>query len=122
MLRMIREKPPTIAGVDWLLQRHKVTLKKTMSRRRLKSAKPDYLDEYTVADRTTHEVLWYAHFHYSTSWTPAKAFISARLKTPAERRLGLAADTVNGLNAQQRLDYYRSEINLEQARRLFFNL
>ena len=122
MLRMIREKPPTIAGVDWLLQRHKVTLKKTMSRRRLKSARPDYLDEYTVADRTTHEVLWYAHFHYSTSWTPAKAFISARLKTPAERRLGLAADTVNGLNAQQRLDYYRSEINLEQARRLFFNL
>ncbi|WP_348749460.1 dermonecrotic toxin domain-containing protein [Pseudomonas rhodesiae] len=122
MQRMIREQAPTVAGVEWLLQRHKVTLKKTMSRRRLKSAKPDYLDEYTIADRTSHEVLWYAHFHYSTSWTPAKAFISARLKTPAERRLGLAADTLNGLNAQQRLDYYRSEINLEQARRLFFNL
>lgn len=122
MLRMIKDQPPTVAGVEWLQQRREITLYKTTSRRRLKGAKPDFLDEYTIVDHINDEVLWYAHFHYSTSWTPAKAFISARLKTPEERNLGAAADSLNRLNSQQRLDYYRSEINLEQARRLFFNL
>lgn len=120
--RMIIERPPTVEGVEWLLQRKEVTLKKTISRRRIKGVQEDYLDEYTIVDRSRHNVLWYAHFHYSASWTPPRTFISARLKTPAEHRMGAAADTVNGFNQQQRLDYYRSEINLEQARRLFFNL
>jgi hypothetical protein len=122
MLRMIKEQPPTIAAVEWLQQRREITLKKTVNRRRIKSINSDYLDEYTITDRVTRDVLWYAHFHYSTSWTPAKAFISARLKTPAQRNLGVDAEPLNGLDSQQRLDYYRSEINLQQARRLFFNL
>ena len=44
------------------------------------------------------------------------------MKTPAQRNLGVDAEPLNGLDSQQRLDYYRSEINLQQARRLFFNL
>ncbi|WGT26975.1 hypothetical protein [Pseudomonas marginalis] len=120
--RMIKERPPTIAGVEWLQQRREITLKKTKNRQRLESARPNYLDEYTITDRVTHDVLWYAQFHYSTSWTQAKTFIKARLKTPAQRNLGLATDTPYGLDSQELLDYYRSEINLEQARRLFFGL
>lgn len=92
---------------------------KTISRRRIKSARPDYLDEYTITDRSTHKVLWYAHFHYSTDWTTPRAFISARLKTPQEHSLGAAADTTKGLSSAQRVAFHRSE---SQASTLFFNL
>ena len=122
MRRMITLSPPTIRGLEWLKSRNEITIKKHLNRRKLKGVTPDYLDEYTIKDQQTHEVLWYAHFHYSTDWTPARAFLSARLKTPQEQARGEAADTPNELNEQQRADFYRSEISLEQARKLFFNL
>lgn len=118
--RALKLHPPTVPGVEWLKRYNVINIKKTVTRRRIKSATPDYLDEYTISDRVTQEVLWYAHFHYSTNWTPDKAFLSARLKTPAEHSLGAAADTPKGLNRAQTVAFYRSEISLEQARALFF--
>lgn len=118
--RTLRLRPPTVAGLEWLKRHNVIAIKKTAVRRRIKSTKPDYLDEYTISDRVTHEPLWYAHFHYSTHWTPDKAYLSARLKTPVEHSLGAAADTPKGLPLAQAVDYYRSEISLEQARELFF--
>ena len=76
----------------------------------------------TITDRSTHKVLWYAHFHYSTDWTTPRAFINARLKTPQEHSLGAAADTTKGLSSAQRVAFHRSEINESQASTLFFNL
>lgn len=119
--RMTQQHPPTPSGVQWLKARDAITIKKTVSRRRIKSATPDYLDEYTITDRSTHKVLWYAHFHYSADWTTPRAFIRARLKTPQEHSLGAAADTTNGLNSAQRIAFHRSEINESQAQTLFFN-
>ncbi|PFG60623.1 hypothetical protein DM05_5343 [Pseudomonas poae] len=121
MTRMIKQHPPTTKGVEWLSERDEIVIKKSVRRRRLKSSTPDYLDEYIITERATHQVLWYAHFHYSTDWTPAKAYLSARLKTTHEYRQGSAADSVKGLNEQQQIDYYRSEISLEAAKRLFFD-
>ncbi|QHF47771.1 hypothetical protein PspS35_29695 [Pseudomonas sp. S35] len=121
MVQMTKQQPPTMIGVEWLRNRNAITLKKVINRRRIKGPRPDYLDEYTITERGTHNLLWYAHFHYSAAWTAPKAFLSARLKTPAEQRRGSQADTLSGLNQQQRTDYYRSEINLDQARRVFFN-
>ncbi|WP_248731428.1 hypothetical protein [Pseudomonas sp. MWU13-2517] len=118
--RALKLAPPTMSGVEWLQRHNAITIKKTITRRRIKSSTPDYLDEYTISDRATHEVLWYAHFHYSASWTPDKAILSARLKTPAEHRLGAAADSSKGLNRTQTVAFYRSEISLQQARELFF--
>ena len=118
--RTLRQRPPTVQGLEWLKRHNVIAIKKTVVRRRIKSTKPDYLDEYTISDRVTHEALWYAHFHYSTHWTPDKAYLSARLKTPVEHSLGAAADTPKGLPLAQAVDYYRSEISLEQARELFF--
>ncbi|WP_353847337.1 hypothetical protein [Pseudomonas sp.] len=122
VLRMTQQHPPTPSGVQWLKARNAISIKKTISRRRIKSARPDYLDEYTITDRSTHKVLWYAHFHYSTDWTTPRAFISARLKTPQEHSLGAAADTTKGLSSAQRVAFHRSEINESQASTLFFNL
>lgn len=116
----LKRHPPTVSGVEWLKGHNLITIKKTLSRRRQKSPTPDYLDEYTLSDRQSHEILWYAHFHYSTTWTPPKAYLSARLKTVAEHQLGAAADTLKGLNEAQKVAFFRSEISLEQARQLFF--
>ena len=122
VLRMTKQHPPTPSGVQWLKDRNAISLKKTISRRRIKSATSDYLDEYTITENSTHKVLWYAHFHYSTAWTTPRSFLSARLKTPQEHSLGSASDTTKGLNSAQRLAFHRSEINESQARTLFFNL
>ncbi|MFL1499701.1 hypothetical protein ACI77N_00620 [Pseudomonas sp. S191] len=120
--KMIMQQAPTLSGVEWLKNNNVITIKKTVKRHRLKSAKKDYLDEYTLTDETTGTTLWYAHFHYSSTDAPADRFLSARLKTPQEQAQGTAADDVQGLNAQQRVAFYRSTINLTQAKRLFFRL
>ncbi|MBV6825347.1 hypothetical protein [Pseudomonas sp. PD9R] len=120
MLKMIKQQPPTLSGIEWLIGQQAISIVKTITRQRLKGGKTLYLDQYTLSDPATREVLWYAHFMYSTSWVPSKAFLYARLKTPQEQRLGLSADTTKGLNEAQRLAYYRSMIGVEQAKRLFF--
>lgn len=120
VLKLLKQRPPTASAVEWLKLRNSITIKKTINRRRLKSPVPDFLDEYILTDSSTHKVLWYAHFHYSTSWTPARTYLSARLKTEAEHQLGAAADSPKGLSDEQKIAFYRSEISLEAARRLFF--
>lgn len=117
---MIKQQPPTLSRVEWLTSHDLLSIKKPGKRRRIKSATKDYLDEYILTDASTKDVLWYAHFHYSTSDAPLDRFLSARLKTPQEHAQGDQADDVHGLNAQQQVDFYRSTINLAQAKRVFF--
>ncbi|MEB0048344.1 MULTISPECIES: dermonecrotic toxin domain-containing protein [unclassified Pseudomonas] len=78
MEKMIKEQPPTIAGIEWLNGKKLIAIKKTINRRRLKGSKSDYLDEYTVSDSKSHKVFWYAHFHYSMDWPLSN-------RTPAPR-------------------------------------
>ncbi|WP_137806596.1 dermonecrotic toxin domain-containing protein [Pseudomonas sp. G(2018)] len=121
MLKLIKEQPPTLSGIEWLKGKQEIRIAKTINRRRLKGGTTRYLDQYTIRDQKSGEALWYAHFLYSTSWVPARVFLYGRLKTPKEQSLGLSADTPKGLNAAQQLAYYRSMIGLEQAQALFFN-
>jgi hypothetical protein len=121
MLKMTKEQPPTLSGIEWLKNQQAISIAKTTTRRRLKGGKALYLDEYALRDPATRKILWYAHFLYSTSWVADKAFLYARLKTPQEQSQGIAADTAEALDQTQRLAYYRSMIGLEQAKRLFFN-
>jgi hypothetical protein len=121
MLKLIKEQPPTLSGIEWLKSKQEIRIAKNIHRRRLKGGTTRYLDEYTIRDQKSGDVLCYAHFQYSTSWVPARAFLYGRLKTPTEQSQGLNADTPQGLNAVQKLAYYRSMIGLEQAQTLFFN-
>lgn len=120
MQTMIKQQPPTMAGVEWLRKHNLITIKRTAKRRRRKSSTKDYVDEYTLTDQATDTVLWYAHFHYSSAEAYADRFLQARLKTPTEREQGAAADDVGGLSAEQQIAFYRSTINLAQAKQLFF--
>jgi len=119
-LRISKLSPPTMTALEWLVRNEQLTIKKTVNRRRIKSKTPDFLDEYTISERGSRHVLWYAHFHYSADWTPNRSFLSARLKTVAQQRLGAAADSVKGLDETQRVAFYSSEISLAQAQRVFF--
>ncbi|OPA96826.1 hypothetical protein BFW87_10920 [Pseudomonas fluorescens] len=119
VLSAIKQHPPTAWALDWLKQHDAITIKKTLNRRQ-RGHKADYVSEYSISERLSHEVLWYAEFHYSAEWTPDKAYLSARLKTVEEHRMGAAANTLKGLTSKQRVNFLRSEISLEQARRLFF--
>lgn len=118
--KMIKQQAPTIEGVEWLKNHDLIKIKRTVKRRRLKSSTKDYLDEYTLTDKATKTVLWYAHFHYPTPESSFGRFLSARLKTPQERELGSAADHASGLTTEQRIAFYRSGISLTQAQQLFF--
>ncbi|WP_460132752.1 hypothetical protein [Pseudomonas sp. S1_E04] len=120
VIRMLKEQPPTPSSVEWLKARNEITIKRSIKRRRIKSPKPDYLDEYTLTDNTTRQPLWYAHFHYSSTWANARSFLSARLKTPQEHGLGAAADLSAKLTPEQQIDFLRSEISQQQALALFF--
>ncbi|MEO8490014.1 hypothetical protein [Pseudomonas sp.] len=120
VLSAIKQHPPTAWALDWLQQHEAITLKKTLNRRQ-RGHKAHYVSEYSISDRSTHEVLWYAQFHYSANWTPDKAFLSARLKTVEELRMGAAADVSKGSTSKQRVNFLRSEISQEQAQRVFFD-
>ncbi|MGE8065765.1 dermonecrotic toxin domain-containing protein [Pseudomonas sp. NPDC089569] len=119
-LKLTQQQSPTVSGLEWLKNNQYVSITKTVSRRRLKADKPTWLDEYAIKDKGDQQILWYAHFHYTTSWSPARTFTYARLKTPQEQRMGLAADVATSLPEQQRLAFYRSMVGTEQARRIFF--
>lgn len=118
---MLRQQPPTPAGVQWLKEKKEIIVKKTITRGRLKAASPTYLDEYTISEQASKKVLWYADFHYSATWTTDDSFISARLKTPLEHIQGAAADSTKGMSGAQQLAFFRSQISLYQAQQLFFS-
>ena len=118
--KLIKQQPPTIAHVDWLINHREIAIKKVTTRQPLKGATWSYQDEYAVIDLSTSKPLWYAHFQYSSAHASLNRFLHARLKTPAEQQLKEVADTITDLNAEEQLNYYRSSINLTQAQRLFF--
>ncbi|MFP6830811.1 MAG: DUF6543 domain-containing protein [Pseudomonas sp.] len=119
-INMIKQQPPTAAGVEWLKSQREVNITKTVTRRRLKKHANDFLDEYEVRDAKTDKVLCYAHFHYQSVDAPLTPIGAAHMKTVAQRRLGGAYD-LRGLNNQQVIEIHRSEILSSQlAESVFF--
>ncbi|WLH79307.1 hypothetical protein PSH81_26960 [Pseudomonas sp. FP2335] len=119
--RRLKLHPPTVTGVQWL-ERHKaITIKKETVKRRMIPGNPkDFLDEYSITDRSNGTVLWYAHFHYSADWTSDNAYQSARLVTPTEQRAGNTSFMPPNLTRAETVAFYRSEISVAQAHMLFF--
>jgi hypothetical protein len=118
--QMIKQQPPTAAGVEWLKNQGEVQITKTVTRRKLSKHANDFLDEYEVRDAKTRQVLCYAHFHYPSVDAPLTPIGAAHMKTVAQRRLGGAHD-LRGLNNQQVIEIHRSEILSSQlAETVFF--
>lgn len=121
MLGMIKKRPPTVESIEWLKSRNHISIKKTVKRRKVKDSTDDFLDRYEIHDLANKKiVLWYADFHYPTSWRADHAYLSARLRTPEQIKSGDRVDDPAALNEHQMIDFYRSEIAVDQAKELFF--
>lgn len=121
MLKLFKESSPTVSGVEWLKRHDAITIKKIKFREPLtKGPKPLFLDEYIIRDRQTQDILWYAQFHYSQSWTTADRYLSGRLKTAEEYLAGSDIDSTTVTNELQRVAYLRSDISIKAATELFF--
>lgn len=123
MLRVLRDAPPTAAGVAWLKRHNAITITQTKLREPLTTApKLLFLDEYLIRDRTTKDILWYAQFHYTESWISTERYVSGRLKTVEEQSAASDSASISSANEVERLAYLRSEISLKSAQDMFFEV
>ena len=116
---MTKQQAPTAARVEWLHGLGQVKITKVVSRRRLKGPGKNYLDEYEVRDHQTHQVLWYAHFHYRSPEAAVEDYVAGHLKTREQQKLG-SLFRHTSLSEREEIAIYRSEISLPLAKKLFF--
>ena len=76
---------PKAENIDYLHKKGFIDINLVKSRKLL--AAGDFLTEYSVKDKQTLKVLWYAHFHYPTELTPAAQHSFAHLKLPEQQSL-----------------------------------
>ena len=76
---------PKAENIDYLHKKGFIDINLVKSRKPL--AAGDFLTEYSVKDKQTLTVLWYAHFHYPTALTPAAQHSFAHLKLPEQQSL-----------------------------------
>jgi len=119
-ISMTKQQPPTAARVEWLFDRGLVEIAKVITRRRLKGPGKDFLDEYEIRDHQTHNVLWYAHFHYSSAQAAAEEYLAGHLKTREQQKQGGSLQRT-GLNDHDQIAIYRSQIGSKLAKSLFFD-
>ena len=121
MLKLLKESSPTVSGVEWLKRHGAITIKKIKFREPLtQGPKPLFIDEYVIRDRQTQDILWYAQFHYSESWTTPDRYLSGRLKTVDEYLAGSDTESISITSELQRIAYLRSDISVQPATELFF--
>ncbi len=120
-IRLVKQQLPTAAGVEWLKDKGEVNISKTLTRRRLRRHKNDFLDEYQIRDAHTDKILCYAHFHYSSADAPDGAFLRGHMKTVAQHRLGGTSE-ITDVDNQRLIEIHRSEISSRSAETLFFTL
>ncbi|VVN84109.1 dermonecrotic toxin domain-containing protein [Pseudomonas fluorescens] len=85
-------KKPTDGMLEDLLDQQAVDIRKPSQLKNLgkrKDGRNDYMQEYEIWDLTLEpaELLWYAHFHYSSAKPVLRQFEKAHLKLPAHRFL-----------------------------------
>ncbi|RON35411.1 dermonecrotic toxin domain-containing protein [Pseudomonas brassicacearum] len=120
-ISMTKQQLPTASRIEWLHGEGEVDIVKNPVRLKLKGRAKDYLDEYEIRDHATHEVLWYAHFHYPHADTVTEAYTAAHLKTKAQQLLGGALDLRKPTTNNELIAIYRSEISPQLAKTLFFS-
>jgi hypothetical protein len=121
VLKIIKQSPPTMNDIVWLKDRHLISIKRTMNRRKNKGPLTSYLDRYEIKDLIAHKTLWFADFHYSTSWVPDSTYLSGRLKTPEQVLEGTTVESTADITDRQLIARYRSEIAVDQAKAVFFS-
>ncbi|MBC3948196.1 dermonecrotic toxin domain-containing protein [Pseudomonas folii] len=121
-IAMIKAQPPTAARINYLHQQREIDISSFGSRKNMSGARrDDFLQEFAIRDKD-HQLLWWAHFHYTTENASPDAFTAAHLKLPAQRLLGYKALVRAAKANQDVVSIYRSSIGKEVAQRLFLVL
>lgn len=119
-IALIKRQPPNAARVQWLAAQNEIDIVRLPKREQLKGHRNDFLQEYEIRDHTTRQLLWYAHFHYSTAEGPLSDFTVAHLKSRDQARLGGRFDLRNAGSSKELIEIQRSLIKRELAEALFF--
>ncbi|VVN76615.1 hypothetical protein PS718_00783 [Pseudomonas fluorescens] len=91
----LTSKKPTDGMLLDLIGQNAVTIRKVAPLKDLgKKTRKDFMQEYEIRNQTLipNELLWYAHFHYSSATPVLRAFEKAHLKLPEHRFLTHADD------------------------------
>ena len=102
-LWILKSLPPTSATLEFLLAKENVYIVKKGSRIAMAGERQDFVQEYEILNQK-HQVLWYAHFHYSALTTPQNQPNVAHLKLKAQRLIskqGLQAKAKPGEKVPQ---------------------
>ncbi|WP_339522076.1 dermonecrotic toxin domain-containing protein [Pseudomonas sp. EL_65y_Pfl2_R96] len=94
----LTSRKPTDGMLQDLIDQNAVEIRRTKPIKNLgkrKDGRTDYMQEYEIWDLTLtpEELLWYAHFHYSSAKPAVRQFEKAHLKLPEHRFLTHADDT-----------------------------
>jgi hypothetical protein len=80
----------------------------------------DFLSEYAIRDKTSNEVLWYAHFHYASKTDAELAYVAGHLKRADQRTLGFKAQLRQAADNKEVVRIWRSRVSPDMAKKLFF--
>ncbi|WP_248796523.1 hypothetical protein [Pseudomonas sp. MWU13-2105] len=127
----IKRNVPQLARLQYLKEQDQVDIHRAGGRQAEDLG--GFQQEYVISHKDGRP-LWYAHFHYPAATTADSEFVSAHLKTLAQRRLGGKAQAAarqraaariqagQGGRAQLTLDIHRGQIlDKRVAQALFFN-
>ncbi|WP_248805334.1 hypothetical protein [Pseudomonas sp. MWU13-2100] len=127
----IKRNVPQLARLQYLKEQDQVDIHRAGGRQA--EDQGGFQQEYVISHKDGRP-LWYAHFHYPAATTADSGFVSAHLKTLAQRRLGSKAQAAarqraatrieagQGARAQLTLDIHRGQIlDRRVAQALFFS-
>ncbi|WP_300631577.1 DUF6543 domain-containing protein [Pseudomonas sp.] len=116
-----KQQRPKASNIAYLWKHGFVDINLVSSRVLTKAG--DYLSEYAVREKNTPNVLWYAHFHYSSVNSPAAQYNFGHLKLPAQRFL-TRKQLLEKVLADNRavVDLYKATLKAPLDQQLFLGL
>ena len=121
-IEMYKSKNPTAGALEYLLGKKEIRIHKVGERTDSSAGKGiDFLQEYEILDTANNNVLWYAHFHYSTKEAAPASFTKAHLKTVAQRRQGLNFQKDQQAAGHAVTRIWRENISPAMARKAFLH-
>lgn len=103
---------PDSKALRYLHERGQIEITLSKARKRLKA--DDYLDVYSIFRKQPRQMLWEAHFHYTSAQAAARRFAKAHLKFWEPRAMSREEKLERSRDPAERIHVYRGDLRLEQ--------
>jgi len=103
---------PDSKALRYLHQQGQIEITLSKARKRLKA--DDYLDVYSIFRKQPRQMLWEAHFHYTSPQAAARRFAKAHLKFWEPRGMSREEKLERSRDPAERIHIYRGDLRLEQ--------